>query len=275
MNKISYLKLGKIKQTLTESLSTSRKKSDNKVLKVFLESIESKFTLNEGLKENLDSLATDAMQFFKNTVENNKRVDYLLNIYKKVASLGGFNKMPALNKALEAFIKVNPNEDRLKELLKLWLEYLVTEHKEQSPLLTFNKEISFLSNALHEFKSNQSLQGANNNIDQLLSSDGLIYVLKKLASRLVEEAHRLHNNLDVGSSVDSEVDGDSYTDGIPTNSIVHDRFGDRKPKKLPNAPDFTKDLLQYQEKLQPKPSIKNRAPAYEAMFNAFLSILNS
>lgn len=269
MNSVKYINLNKAKVTLLETLVGTRYKSKNKFKKAFFESIEKGFILTEGIKENLSKLVDDVMFFFKNTAENNKRLDYLINVGKKALSLHGFTNAPALNRTLHAFIGKEPTGDRLKQFLKLWMNYLVYSYDGKSPIITFNMELGALESALKAFKNNGALQGYNNNIDELLSENGLISILKKLSNRLNDGAEELKNNAEYRTNNKVEAKPNI------SDKISIKKQGENKLIKLDNNEDLTNLFTSYQEREQFPKDKRFKTYAYESVYNAFIIALDT
>lgn len=273
MSKIKYFSKDRISTTLLESIVNTRYKNPDKLKKFIFEAVGKKITLTEAIKGSLSKMVDDMTFFFRNTVENSKRLDYLLNVGRKILPLGGFEGAPAINQAIGAILKTPPKGDRLKEFIRLTMGYLVNNYPDKSPILTFGAELSKLRNSIHALKSNKSLQGEAGNIDHILEDGGLLTVLNGMYARLGEEADNL-GELDEPTTEDNGADGDSaFNDPHELgSSIEHDRFGDRKIVRDANAPDHTKDFMQYQERFQP-PTKKNRSAIHESICSAFLAVL--
>lgn len=266
MEKMNYVSTSKLRNILAESLKDNRVKIKDRTKEVFFEAFSKHLVLTEGVKENLSKLVDSVMFFFKNVKANNERVDVLINIAKKVYGGGlNFSNLPAFNSALSMLVKKNIQGDRLKEFMKLWMEYLLIDYKGISPLLTFGKELNGLELFLNGLRSNKTLQGINENVDQILSEHGLIYVLKKLSNELIDEAEKLH----LATPAESPVNPKLNTSGL----IKDVRFPSKLNKGL-DVPDHTIDLQSYRERLMsPIKDNKNRALSYEAVFSSFLTIL--
>lgn len=193
MNKVKYYSTAKLSNALMESLSGTRFKRKDKFKASLLESVSKKVVLTETIADELNKVIDEFMIFFKNSSENNKRVDYLINLLNKAKELNIFSETPALRNALYAVdYKTNIEKgDRLKRFLKLWFEYITSQYQGRNPFVMFNVEVKKLEDLLKGNIGNESLQGPNRNIDQLLSEHGLISTLKKLSLFLNEEVGKM------------------------------------------------------------------------------------
>lgn len=188
--------LDKIQATLLESIVPRTGKSiPTRTRKTFLESVNNKVVLSEGSKEILGKLIDDVMFFFKNPSENNSRVMALLNVYAKTKALGGLTEnTPSLTKTIEMFSKGHQSKDRLKDFIRYWLTYILSDYKGFSPFIAFNKEVFQLERALERSKGNQSIEGPNKLVEYLLSNSGIIPFLKKISSSLEEALMNVDKN---------------------------------------------------------------------------------
>jgi hypothetical protein len=191
MNKVKYYSTAKLSNALMESLSGTRFKRKDKFKASLLESVSKKVVLTEALVDKLNGIVDELMKFFKNSAENNKRIDYLVNLLKKGKELDIFREIPALRSALYAVGDKPIDGDRLKTFLKLWLEYITIQYQGRNPFIMFNVEVKKLEDLLKGNIGNESLQGPNRNIDQLLSEHGLISTLKKLSLYINEEVGKM------------------------------------------------------------------------------------
>lgn len=176
MEKVKYLSTAKIQNILTESLVNNRVKPINKIKKLVFEALNDKFDLDDGDKENVESLIDDIMLVFKNSQDNSNKISKLINLNKKHNL--DLSKAPSLSKTLSMFNSTNSNGDVLREFIKTWLNYLSIDYKGKPVIDSLSKEFDTLYSEVN------SKIGTNNLANGIEIDGGILSSLKTLIDSL-------------------------------------------------------------------------------------------